>query len=157
MKRIHWLIVIPILAVATYSATRQMRHPGPMQAHSGPGPGTEEMAMPATARDGLLWLKSEFKISDADYERISNLHDAYLPGCMERCREIARVRRELFALIQENKNVTPALKAKLEQSAHQRAECSAMMLAHFYEVAASMPPPAAKRYLEWVTSQTLMD
>ncbi len=155
MKRIHWLIVIPILAVATYFATRQMRHPGPMQVHSGPG--AEKMAMPATARDGLLWLKSEFKISDADYERISNLHDAYLPGCMERCREIARVHRELFALIQENKNVTPELKAKLEQSAHQRAECSAMMLAHFYEVAASMPPPAAKRYLEWVTSQTLMD
>ena len=32
-----------------------------------------------------------------------------------------------------------------------------MMLAHFYEVAAAMPPPAAKRYLEWVTRETLMD
>ena len=155
MKRIHWVIVIPILATAAYFATRQMRHPGPMQAR--PGTGAEEMAMPATAKDGLLWLKSEFKLSDADYDRISNLHDAYLPGCMERCREIARVRRELFALIQENTTVTPELKAKLEESGHQRAECSAMMLAHFYEVAAAMPPPAAKRYLEWVTSQTLMD
>lgn len=155
MKRIYWLIAIPILAVAAYVATRQMRHRGPMQEH--PGEGVEEMAMPATSKDGLLWLKSEFRLSDADYDRISNLHDAYLPGCMERCREIARVRRELFALIQENKNVTPELKAKLEESAHQRAECSAMMLAHFYEVAAAMPPPAAKRYLEWVTRETLMD
>ncbi len=155
MKRIYWLIAIPILAVAAYVATRQMRHRGPMQEH--PGEGVEEMAMPATAKDGLLWLKSEFKLSDADYDRISNLHDAYLPGCMERCREIARVRLELFALIQENKNVTPELKAKLEESGHQRAECSAMMLAHFYEVAAAMPPPAAKRYLEWVTRETLMD
>lgn len=155
MKPIHWLVVIPVLTAAAYFATRQMRHPSPMPAH--PGNGAEEMAMPATAKDGLLWLKSEFKLSDADYDRISNLHGAYLPGCMERCREIARVRRELFALIQENKTVTPELRAKLEESAHQRAVCSAMMLAHFYEVAAAMPPPAAKRYLEWVTSQTLMD
>ena len=155
MKRILPLVVIPILAAAAYFATRHLRHPGPMQAH--PGTGAEEMAMPATAKDGLLWLKSEFKLSAADYDRIANLHDAYLPGCMERCREIARVRRELFALIQENKNVTPELKAKLEESAQQRAECSAMMLTHFYEVAAAMPGPAAKRYLEWVTSETLMD
>lgn len=155
MKRLYWLIIIPALAAAAYFATRQMRHPGSMQAH--PVPVAEEMAMPATAKDGLLWLKTEFKLSDVDYDRISNLHDAYLPGCMERCREIARVRRELFALIQENKTVTQELKAKLEESGHQRAECSAMMLAHFYEVAAAMPPPAAKRYLEWVTSQTLMD
>ena len=155
MKRIHWLVIIPVLAVVAYFASRRMSHKEPMQVH--PSPGAEEMAMPATAKDGLLWLKSEFKLSDADYDRISNLHDAYLPGCMERCRDIARVRRELFALIQENKSVTAELKAKLEESGHQRAECSAMMLAHFYEVAAAMPPPAAKRYLEWVTSQTLMD
>ena len=155
MKPFHWLVVIPVLAAAAYFTTKQMRHPSAMQAH--PSNGAEEMAMPATAKDGLLWLKSEFKLSDADYDRISNLHDAYLPGCMERCREIARVRRELFALIQQNKSVTPELKAKFEESGRQRAECSEMMLAHFYEVATAMPPPAAKRYLEWVTSQTLMD
>ena len=155
MKPIHWLVVIPFLAAAAYFATRQMRHSESMQAP--PGTGAEKMVMPATAADGLLWLKSDFKLNDAEYDRISNLHNAYLPGCMERCREIARVRRELFALIQQNKSVTPELKAKFEESGRQRAECSEMMLAHFYEVAAAMPPPAAKRYLEWVTSQTLMD
>ena len=153
MTRIHWLILISLLAGGTYLATRRLPPPGPLPVYQESG----EMAMSATAKDGLLWLKSEFHLSDADYTRISNLHEAYLPGCMERCREIARVRRELSALIQENKNVTPELRTKLEESAHLRAECGAMMLAHFYQVAAAMPPPAAKHYLEWVTRETLMD
>ena len=159
MKRIYWLILMPVLAGAAYLLTRHL-HPAKgvgeeMHAHSGTE--VEEMVMPAAGRDGLLWLKSEFRLTDADYDRISNLHEAYLPGCMERCREIARVRRELFALIQNSKNLTPELKAKFEESAHLRAECSGMMLAHFYEVAAAMPPAPAQRYLEWVTRETLMD
>ncbi len=153
MKRIYWLILIPVLAGAMYLATRQMSRPKPPATVHG----TDEMAIPAMSKDGLLWLKSEFKLSDADYTRISNLHDTYLPGCMERCREIARVRQELSSLIQANKNLTPELKAKFEESAHLRAECSGMMLAHFYEVAAAMAPAAAIRYLEWVTRETLMD
>lgn len=71
------------------------------------------------------------------------MHEAYLPGCQERCREIARTNREFAALIQQNKSVTPEVKAKLEQSAGLRAHCSEMMLTHFYEVAAAMPPKAA--------------
>ena len=100
MKRIYWLIPIPVLTGAAYLATRWIRPAGPPLAH--PGTDTEEMAMPATARDGLLWLKSEFKLSDADYTRISNLHDACLPGCMERCKEIARVRVALDAIMERH-------------------------------------------------------
>lgn len=155
MKPAYWLIAIPALAATAYLATRQIHHAAPVHGHENTS--REAMIMPATAEGGLLWLKSEYKLSDADYDRISNLHDAYLPGCMERCRKIAKVHGELFALIQQNKNVTPELEAKLGESAQLRSECSAAMLSHFYEVAAAMPPPAAKRYLEWVTRETLMD
>mgnify|MGYP001217499892 FL=1 len=153
MKPIHWLIVIPVLAGAAFFVSRQMH-----RAEDHPAkPGREEMLMSATPEGGLLWLKTEFHLSDAEYERISAMHESYLPGCMERCKEIARVRTEFFALIKNSKSVTPDLKAKLDESARLRARCSELMLAHFYEVAAAMPPEAATRYLEWVTRETLMD
>lgn len=63
--------------------------------HHAPGPGKKsggEMIMPATPEGGLLWLKTEYHLSDAEYERIRDMHEGYLPGCEERCREIARVR-----------------------------------------------------------------
>lgn len=153
MKAIHWLIVIPVLAGAAFFATRRMHmaEDTPMKA------GREEMLMSATPEGGLLWLKTEFHLSDAEYERIRDMHESYLPGCMERCKEIARVRTEFFTLIKHSKSVTPELKARLDESARLRARCSELMLAHFYEVAAAMPPEAATRYLEWVTRETLMD
>jgi hypothetical protein len=153
MKLFHWLILTPILAGATFLTARQMR----MGASAQPPPHTEEMAMPATAQDGLRWLKTEFQLSGSDYERIRLLHEGYRPGCEERCREIARVREELFALIRQNNAVTPEIKARLDESARLRTRCKEMMLVHFYEVAAAMPAPAASRYLEWVTRETLLD
>ena len=153
MKPIYWLLVIPMLAGAAFFGSRQMHR---TEDHSGK-PGREEMLMSATPEGGLLWLKTEFHLSDAEYERISAMHENYLPGCMERCKEIARVRTEFFTLIKQSKSVTPELKARLDESARLRARCSELMLSHFYEVAAAMPPEAATRYLEWVTRETLMD
>jgi hypothetical protein len=153
MKRLHWLFLIALLGGGAYIAARQM-HPG---ASGQPSWRTEKMAMPPTAEDGLLWLKTEFHLSEADYERIRELHEGYLPGCAERCQEIARVRGEMLGLITKSKAVTPEIKSKLDEAARLRARCSEMMLAHFYQVAAAMPPAAASRYLEWVTRETLMD
>ncbi len=153
MKLIHWLIVIPVLAGAAFFATRRMQRAEDNSAK----PGREEMLMSATPEGGLLWLKTEFHLSDAEYGRIRDMHESYLPGCMERCKEIARVRAEFFALIKQSKSLTPELKARLDESARLRARCSELMLTHFYEVAAAMPPEAATRYLEWVTRETLMD
>lgn len=153
MKLVHWVVSSLVLAGAAYLVSRNMRSAVRPQDSSR----AAEMAMPATAEDGLLWLKTEFHLSEAEYERIRSLHEAYLPGCQQRCLEIARVRKELFVLIQKNRTVTPEVKAKLEESAALRARCGELMLAHFYDVAATMPPQAASRYLEWVTRETLMN
>jgi hypothetical protein len=150
MKRLLWLITVTLLAAGAYFATRQMATPQR-------SPRDEKMAMPATAEDGLLWLKSEFHLSDPDYERVRLLHEEYLPGCAERCREIAGIHEQLLGLIRGNKEVTPEIRAKFDEAARLRVRCSEMMLAHFYQVAAAMPPAAASRYLEWVTRETLMD
>jgi len=39
----------------------------------------------------LVWLKQEFKLSDGEFERLSKLHEAYLPQCRERCRLIRQM------------------------------------------------------------------
>lgn len=154
MKRIYWLIILPALACGAYLAARQLRQaPHPAEARDV----MAGMPIADVTGEGLAWLKAEFHLNDDEYRQISALHQAYLPGCMERCRKIGILRDELSALIRDNRTVTPALKAKLEESAQVRAECHASMLAHFYEVAAVMPAAAAKRYLEWVARETLID
>ncbi len=153
MKLVHWLILMPVLAGTAYFCAWQFRR----SQFRAPAVPTEEMVMRATPEGGLLWLKTEYRLSDADYERIHTLHEGYLPGCQERCAEIARVRKELFSLIQQSKTITPVIKFKLDESARLRSRCHELMLAHFYEVAAAMPPGAASRYIEWVTRETLMD
>jgi hypothetical protein len=153
MKLVHWLLLIPALAVAAWFASRQLNSGSPPAEN----PRSKAMLMPPTAADGLLWLKTEFHLGEPEYVRIRDLHEEYLPGCQERCAEIGEVRDELFALIQKSQSITPEIKATLEKSAKLRARCHELMLEHFYKVAAAMPPDAAKRYMEWVTHETLVD
>jgi hypothetical protein len=103
----------------------------------------------------LAWLKKEFHLSDAEFQRVSELHAAYQPHCAEMCRRIAAKNAELQALLAASTNVTPEIKTKFAEAAQVRADCQAAMLAHFMEVSRAMPPAEGKRYLAWVTQQTL--
>jgi hypothetical protein len=104
----------------------------------------------------LAWLQKEFKLSDAELTRITRLHDAYQPHCMEMCRRIDEQGRNLKALLNGTNTVTPAIEAALTESARLRAECQRDMLQHFYEVSRTMPPAQGRRYLEWISKRTFM-
>jgi hypothetical protein len=104
----------------------------------------------------LAWLKQEFQLNDAEFTRISNLHDQYLAGCAERCRLIDTKNEELAHLLAATNQVTPQIEKALAEAAQLRAECQAKMLQHFYDVSRTMPPEQGKRYLEWVQSRTVM-
>jgi hypothetical protein len=103
----------------------------------------------------LAWLKQEFHLDDAEFQRISQLHAAYQAHCAEMCRRIAAKNSELQALLAANDTVTPEIKMNLSEAARIRADCQAAMLAHFCEVSRTMPPAEGKRYLAWVCNQTL--
>jgi RNA polymerase sigma factor (sigma-70 family) len=47
----------------------------------------------------LAWLKHEFSLSDAEFARISQLHEGYLPQCKERCRHIEELNNALMKAI----------------------------------------------------------
>ena len=102
----------------------------------------------------LAWLKTEFKLSDAEFTKVCQLHFSYTPHCEEMCRRIEKVSAELSQLVTQSNAVTPEIEKKMEEAAELRLECQKMMLAHFYEVSLSMPPEQGKRYLTMMQRQT---
>lgn len=104
----------------------------------------------------LVWLKQEFKLSEPEFARLSQLHDAYLPQCKERCRLIQQMNDKLGQLLATTSEVTPAIESALAERAKMRSECQAAMLKHFFEVSRTMSPEQGRRYLAWVQEQTCL-
>jgi hypothetical protein len=117
----------------------------------------------STARDlqqsrqpELAWLKEEFHLSDSEFERISQLHAAYLPQCAALCQKIEAQNQRLRALLEATHQMTPEIEAAVAESARLRGECQRNMLRHFYEVSRTMPPEQGRRYLAWVQERTFL-
>ena len=104
----------------------------------------------------LAWLRQEFNLSDAEFARITQLHEAYLPQCRQRCRLVEQQSERLGQLLAQADTVTPEIRDLLAARARIRAECEAEMLKHFLAVSRTMPPEQGRRYLAWVEQQTLL-
>lgn len=52
-----------------------------------------------SSRPELAWLRDEFKLNDAEFKRVSELHAAYLPQCREMCRKIDAQNQRLGELV----------------------------------------------------------
>jgi hypothetical protein len=104
----------------------------------------------------LAWLKEEFKLSDAEFKRVSELHTAYLPHCKEMCRQIDAQNLRLKELLAATNQVTAEIETALTESSRLRSECQREMLKHFYEVSRTMPPEQGRRYLAWVQGRTFL-
>ncbi len=95
------------------------------------------------ATDDLAWLRREFRLSDAELQRIRQLHEGYLPKCREMCGRIAEKQGEVEKALETGE----APDEKLVELATVRAQCQAQMLRHFQEVSRAMAPEQGKRYL----------
>lgn len=104
----------------------------------------------------LAWLKQEFRLSDAEFARISQMHEQYLAGCAERCHRIDLKNERLAGLLAATNTITPEIQQALAESSQLRAQCQALMLQHFYDVSRTMPADQGKRYLAWVQSKTVL-
>jgi hypothetical protein len=104
----------------------------------------------------LAWLKKEFKLTDAEFARIAELHAAYLPQCAARCQRIEDQNQKLRQLLTSASTVTPEIQSVLSERARLRADCEAEMMKHFIEVSRTMPAEQGQRYLEWVEQQTFL-
>ena len=102
----------------------------------------------------LAWLKSEYNLSDAEFNRISALHSAYLKDCEQMCMRIAEKNRELKELLAHTNGVTAEVEKNLADAAQLRAQCQRNMLQHFIQVSKQMPAEQGQRYLVWVQEKT---
>jgi hypothetical protein len=109
----------------------------------------------ARSTDDLGWLRTEFRLGDAEMARIHDLHQGYFPKCQEFCARIAAKKREIAATLGTETNLTTTVEQKLSEVASLRAQCQAAMLRHFVEVSRVMPPEQGKRYLAEMQRLTL--
>jgi NAD(P)-dependent dehydrogenase (short-subunit alcohol dehydrogenase family) len=109
----------------------------------------------AGSGDDLAWLRREFRLSDAEMQRIRQLHEGYLPKCHANCALIAAKKQELQAVLDRAQGMTPEAQQELAEVAALRAQCQANMLGHFYEVSRAMPPEQGRRYLAEMQRLTL--
>lgn len=103
----------------------------------------------------LAWLKHEYHLGDAEFRRVSELHNAYLSDCRERCAKIDARNAELRAQFLKASAVTPEVEGAVAEVARLRGECQAAMLRHFVEVSRAMPPEQGRSYLSWICDRTL--
>lgn len=144
MKKRAWIIVLGglFLAVAAYACVYLAGT-------------TTQRSVDGSERPALAWMKSEYRLDDAQFARLCEVHDAYRPKCMAMCRMIDAKNAQIEKLLAGTNTVTPEIKQALAEAAAIRGECEAAMLEHFYRVARTMPPEQGQRYLVWVQQQTL--
>lgn len=116
---------------------------------------TAQRSVEQSPRPEFAWLQKEFQLTDAQFARVMELHNAYAPKCEEMCRIIDAKNAQIQKLLAATNIITPEIKQALTQAAEIRAECETAMLDHFYKVAQTMPPEQGRRYLEWVQQETL--
>ena len=96
----------------------------------------------------LAWVRSELKLSNEQFAKVSELHVGYRPKCLEMCHRIRKAHERLELASQGADAVSPELKAAIDDHARVHAECQEAMLEHLYETAAVLDDTQADRYLE---------
>jgi hypothetical protein len=112
-------------------------------------------ALLAHPQSELEWLREEYHLTDTQYAAIRQLHDAYRPGCADRCQRIAAMRGELRTLTTSGSTLTPAIETALHDSAALEEECRTSLIRHIYAVSAAMAPAEGDRYRATALSQLL--
>ncbi len=97
---------------------------------------------------GLRWLKEEYLLDDAAFDRISALHHDYFTQCTKMCRQIAAATRPLLWRARHRSRQYGDVDAQLSQEQALCGDCEKAAVQHLQQVAALMPPAEGKRFLD---------
>ncbi len=144
MNKKLWLILFILgLGVASYAGTYFLR--------------TEKIhSLLCHDQQELLWLKEEFHLNDAQFEKVKTLHKIYIPRCEVMCAEIKKSRQQLEQAINTNASISPELIAVLERLNQIRSTCERATLEHIYAVSQNMNPSDGKRFVEMMIRHMLL-
>lgn len=107
------------------------------------------------ATTSLAWVKRDFQLSDAEFQKVCALHDAYLPQCDAMCQRMTDSGTRLSSLLQSSTSITPESEAALREYESLRAECQRATLHHLTETAAVMKPEAGRAFMHKVLPHLL--
>jgi hypothetical protein len=101
----------------------------------------------AQERDAMMWLRTEFHLSDAQFAAVAKLHEDYSVECAGHCAAIGSARAQL-ATAEKSGQPAATLAALRRNVAERELACRMAIGAHLRKVAASMPPGEGERYLQ---------
>lgn len=139
MKK-HFVVTLVAIALVAGAAG--------MVAFRAAGNPTVEQAL--AKKDAMGWMRADFGLTDAQFDAIQKLHDAYSLVCEEHCREIQKashVRAVLRAAPQSDAAALAAADRRVEEL---QQICESAIATHVRQCASHMPPEAAQRYLALV-------
>lgn len=110
----------------------------------------------ATEDCGMLWLRDEYHLTEAQAAKISKMHDDYRPTCERMCQHIAVANAKVNSLIASSGTVTPEIEAALKDWALVQNECRVAMLQHVYAVSAEMNPEDGRGYVKMATARIVV-
>ncbi|MBE2214336.1 MAG: hypothetical protein IAE82_10735 [Opitutaceae bacterium] len=106
-------------------------------------------ALAGTSGDDLQWIRTEFRLDDAQFAAVKKLHDDYAVVCAGHCADIAAATTRLQRLTSENAAPTDLEAARREVAALEEV-CNTATRAHLRRVAAAMPAEQGARYIALV-------
>ncbi len=101
---------------------------------------------------GMAWLKKEYHLDDATFEKVTAAHRRYFRECAQRCHELADVNRHFLSEVNEDapgQSDLDAVQILRESICH---DCRLAMIEHVHEVAALMPEDSGRRFIADVQS-----
>ena len=104
-------------------------------------PGAEGLAL------GMAWLKNEYQLDDATFEKVTEAHRRYFRACEQRCHELADVNRHFLSEVREDsqrQSDLDAVQILRETICH---DCRLAMIDHVHEVAALMQEETGRRFI----------
>lgn len=101
-------------------------------------------------RDALAWLRTDFRLDDAQFEAIRKLHQSYSVVCERHCEAIQAAAMSRNALKAAPNTDAPVLAAAERRLEELRRVCESAIADHVREVAAQMSPDQGRRYLALV-------
>ncbi|MGV3658599.1 MAG: hypothetical protein ACO1TE_00390 [Prosthecobacter sp.] len=111
---------------------------------------TRESARPRESYQeiGLRWLRDEYRLDDATFEKVAALHHAYFATCSQMCRQIKEATRPL--LMQTRRQpLSTSTKAGLRQQEQKLCDdCELAAKKHLLQVADLMPEEQRQRFLD---------
>lgn len=146
MKRGLWILIAAILIGAgAFMVTREQ---------CGCGVGADGAAHDgASMLPELKWLRRELKLTDEQFAKVSELHQAYRPTCEVLCAKVAEAQKKVKSLAETRNAGSAELEAALQEQAAVHVECRKALLKHLHQTAAVMTPPQAQHYLDAMLPQ----